>query len=114
MTSIRTWVSRGALTARAVFVVVTILTTLRASGAEADLASARAQLARARDGRRPEDRVALTADAEAAAEHEALSKSTLDRTKILLDKGAATEDEYDRAWRGLRVDRAAHQAGRAR
>jgi ABC exporter DevB family membrane fusion protein len=82
--------------------------------AEADVTSAEAQLARAREGRRPEEIAAMDADARAAAARESLARTNQERATKLKAQGAATEDEYDRARFGAEMDRAAHDAGRAR
>jgi len=86
----------------------------QAESAAAELESVRAQLKRAREGRRPEDRLASDGDAEAARARAALSELTAARSRLLKERGASSADEFDRARYQAEADRASERAQSAR
>lgn len=75
--------------------------------AEADLAAARAQLGRAEEGVRPEDRRAAAAEAEAARARAELSRRGAMRSVVLAEGGAAPEEQAERAHFQAAADTAA-------
>ncbi len=86
--------------------------TLR--GAEADLASAQATLARTLHGQRLEDRDAAIDDAASARARSDLSEVALVRAEQLFKGGAMTQEELDKARLGAAADKQSARAAEAR
>jgi ABC exporter DevB family membrane fusion protein len=82
--------------------------------AEAEVAVARAELARHRRGSRSEDIEAADAEAEAAVARALLSEGVRDRLDSLAPSGAVTTDELDRTRRQAEADRHAADTAAAR
>ena len=82
--------------------------------AEADVASARASLARSVNGQRVEDRDAASAERDAAGSRAELSATALARAELLFKGGAMTREELDRARLNAAADQATAQAAEAR
>ncbi len=79
--------------------------------AQADVEAARAQLGRTKGALRFEDRRAAYAEADAAKARAELSRQSYERLEKLLAKGAATQDERDKAkWQADSDDAAARAA----
>ena len=82
--------------------------------AEADVASARANLARTQNGQRVEDRDAAQAEAGSAKARADLSTSSLARAEQLFKGGAMTQEELDRARLTADADKETSRAAAAR
>ncbi|WP_428265669.1 HlyD family secretion protein [Haliangium sp.] len=84
------------------------------AAAEAEVVSARAELARLRRGSRAQDIAAAERDAAAARARAALSQGVLTRTEAAARTGGATRDELARARHQAAADRATADAAEAR
>lgn len=84
------------------------------TSAEADVASARANLARTQNGQRVEDRDAAQAEAASAKARADLSTSSFTRATQLFHGGAMTQEELDRARLTADADRETARASGAR
>lgn len=84
------------------------------AAANADLATAEAELARTRAGDRTEDRTAALAESRAADARAEQAEGIAARVKKAFDGGAATGDELDRANREAQAQRATADLARAR
>jgi ABC exporter DevB family membrane fusion protein len=82
--------------------------------AEADVASARASLARTLNGQRHEDRDAALAEARSARARSELSSTALSRALTLFKGGAMTQEELDRARLTAAADEQTARAAEAR
>lgn len=84
------------------------------AASEADVAAAKADLARALRGQRAEDIEAAAAESSAARSRAALSASQLVRTEALAQKGAVSADELERARAAAAADESSSKATDAR
>lgn len=84
------------------------------AAAEADVKQSEAELARQRNGQRPEDRAALSAEARAAEARAKQASGVLERLRKAKEGGAVTGDELDRADKTAAAESATFAAADAR